>query len=173
MNNSQKITMTMTVDGITVEKLQDLIELGQFTYIVDSIATDIRATIDKTEAPTVFMCQNCSTLYTEDELDPLDDVSERVAPGETMPWGQCPDEACAAVCYPPENMTPEEIAQQLKEQAEETAECSDCDAPVTRDDPYFATPCGTFCEPCMREKHAPGCGICASEFDLETEEDNE
>lgn len=51
--------------------------------------------------------------------------------------------------------------------------CSDCDTPVTRDDPYFATPCGTFCEPCMREKHAPGCGICASEFDLKTEDDDE
>jgi hypothetical protein len=52
--------------------------------------------------PKNIMCQNCSTLYREDELDAIDDVLERVAPGETMPWGQCPDAGCAAVCYPVE-----------------------------------------------------------------------
>jgi hypothetical protein len=54
----------------------------------------------KTAAPKNIMCQNCSTLYREDELDAIDDVLERVAPGETMPWGQCPDSNCGAVCYP-------------------------------------------------------------------------
>lgn len=52
----------------------------------------------------------------------------------------------------------------------EGVECGDCNATVTPDDPYFATPCGTFCSSCMREKHALGCGICASEFDIEAEE---
>ena len=56
--------------------------------------------IDASTASKNIMCQNCCTLYREDELDAIDDVLERVAPGETMPWGQCPDLACGAVCYP-------------------------------------------------------------------------
>jgi hypothetical protein len=55
------------------------------------------------ELPKNIMCQNCSTLYREDELDAIDDVLERIAPGETMPWGQCPDSECRAVCYPIEH----------------------------------------------------------------------
>lgn len=48
----------------------------------------------------------------------------------------------------------------------DTENCSDCDAPVDREAPYFATPCGTFCEACMT-KHAAQCEICATEFDLD------
>lgn len=46
-------------------------------------------------------------------------------------------------------------------------ECQEdgCGAQVEADDPYFATPCGTFCPEHMRE-HAKGCGVCAKEFDL-------
>ncbi len=47
-------------------------------------------------------------------------------------------------------------------------QCSDCDADVEPGDLYFATPCGTFCRECMESKHARECGVCASEFDLET-----
>lgn len=44
--------------------------------------------------------------------------------------------------------------------------CTDCDTLVTRDDPYYATPCGTYCTSCMRDKHAVGCEICRNEFDI-------
>lgn len=47
--------------------------------------------------------------------------------------------------------------------------CSECNTLVTRSDPYFATPCGTFCSSCMESKHAKECGICKSEFDLDPE----
>ena len=42
-----------------------------------------------------------------------------------------------------------------------------CDAMVGPNDPYFATPCGSFCSECMETEHASGCGICAGEFDLQ------
>ncbi len=42
-----------------------------------------------------------------------------------------------------------------------------CETIVGPRDPYFATPCGSYCSDCMETEHAPGCGICASEFDLE------
>lgn len=45
-------------------------------------------------------------------------------------------------------------------------ECSDCNHSVSENDPYFATPCGTFCSDCMETKHSKECGVCASEFDL-------
>lgn len=44
-------------------------------------------------------------------------------------------------------------------------QCSECDTVVSPADPYYATPCGTFCSQCM-EKHAKECGVCAHEFDL-------
>ena len=46
-------------------------------------------------------CQNCSGLWHTDELHALVDIFERVAPGEIMPSGECPD--CGAVCHPLED----------------------------------------------------------------------
>ena len=43
-------------------------------------------------------CQNCQRLFIEDELiNPIPDLTQRVAPGEVMPSGECP--ACGAVCH--------------------------------------------------------------------------
>jgi len=44
-----------------------------------------------------YECQNCGTKWTAKELEPVEDVLERVAPGEKMPAGQCPE--CGAVCH--------------------------------------------------------------------------
>ena len=46
-----------------------------------------------------------------------------------------------------------------------------CETMVGPRDPYFATPCGSYCSECMETEHAPGCGICASEFDLEASDE--
>lgn len=46
----------------------------------------------------------------------------------------------------------------------DTQECQDCDDIVEEDDPFFATPCGTFCEGCMGG-HVKVCGICKDEFE--------
>lgn len=41
-----------------------------------------------------YECQNCGERWHEEDLNP---VKERVAPGEPMPAGECPD--CGAVCH--------------------------------------------------------------------------
>jgi hypothetical protein len=46
-------------------------------------------------------CQNCGNLYLEDELStPIKDLTQRVAPGEPMPSGECLDPECRALCQP-------------------------------------------------------------------------
>ena len=45
-------------------------------------------------------CQNCGAVWPDEFLLPVEDLSERVAPGEPMPSGECPDPDCGAVCHP-------------------------------------------------------------------------
>lgn len=49
------------------------------------------------------------------------------------------------------------------EDEDDVAECNGCECEVDSEEPYFATPCGTYCISCMNE-HMEGCGICADEF---------
>jgi hypothetical protein len=58
------------------------------------------------------------------------------------------------------------------EDDEDQAECSDCERVVFREEPYFATPCGTFCAEHMRD-HVAGCGVCRSEFSELAEDDED
>lgn len=54
-----------------------------------------------------------------------------------------------------------------EEEDREPHECNgECGATVTHHDPYYATPCGTFCSACMTKhvKQPDGCGICHHEF---------
>jgi len=46
---------------------------------------------------TKFICQNCQATHDEELLNEVKDIHERVAPGEPMPAGECPD--CGAVCH--------------------------------------------------------------------------
>lgn len=48
-------------------------------------------------AAAVYECQNCDARLLADRLQPLKDVFKRVAPGEPMPAGECPE--CGAVCH--------------------------------------------------------------------------
>ena len=43
------------------------------------------------------VCQNCETSFFWLDLDPIDDLRQRVETGEPLPAGQCPD--CGALCY--------------------------------------------------------------------------
>lgn len=56
----------------------------------------------------------------------------------------------------------------------EESECNGdgCKTKVYPEDPYFATPCGTFCTEHMRE-HSKDCPICRNEFDTEPRENCE
>lgn len=44
-------------------------------------------------------CQNCDSLWMDGELiNPIHDLEQRVAPGEPMPSGECPE--CGCLCQP-------------------------------------------------------------------------
>lgn len=59
-----------------------------------------------------------------------------------------------------------------EEAEQENESCSDCDTEVEPDAPYYSTPCGTFCDECMA-KHVKDCGVCASEFADDFDEEEE
>ena len=44
------------------------------------------------------VCQNCRARWPSQDLLPVQDIFQRVAPGEPMPSGECPD--CGALCHP-------------------------------------------------------------------------
>ena len=43
-------------------------------------------------------CDDCGTIFPQSKLKPVEDIGQRVAPGEPMPSGECPE--CGAVCHP-------------------------------------------------------------------------
>jgi hypothetical protein len=43
-------------------------------------------------------CGNCEMRWTDDELEDVDDLGDRMSPGDTYPSGQCP--ACHSLCTP-------------------------------------------------------------------------
>lgn len=47
---------------------------------------------------TLHQCQNCDAIHPECALAPIQDLGQRVEPGEPMPSGECPD--CGALCQP-------------------------------------------------------------------------
>ena len=49
------------------------------------------------EKEATHTCENCSMRWAEHELLPIEDIFQRVAPGEPMPSGECPD--CGALCH--------------------------------------------------------------------------
>jgi len=53
-----------------------------------------------------------------------------------------------------------------KRSKESFERCNQCGTKVMRSDPYYATPCGTFCDFCMERYHARECRLCSKEFNL-------
>ena len=51
-------------------------------------------------------CQDCGKIFADDQLETITHgIWERVAPGEPMPSGECPE--CGALCQPYEADTPQ------------------------------------------------------------------
>jgi hypothetical protein len=49
-----------------------------------------------------YECQNCGGRYTAEEIvdfENITDLLSRIAPGETVPYGECPDKDCGAFVY--------------------------------------------------------------------------
>ena len=42
-------------------------------------------------------CANCGRRFREEDLAPMEDIFQRVSPGEIMPAGECPD--CGALAH--------------------------------------------------------------------------
>lgn len=43
-------------------------------------------------------CDNCSSIWSGEQLDPICDIMQRINAGGTVPSGQCPE--CQALTYP-------------------------------------------------------------------------
>lgn len=43
-------------------------------------------------------CDNCRRQFQWQQLQPIDNIGERIEPGGTVPSGQCPE--CQCLCYP-------------------------------------------------------------------------
>ena len=56
-------------------------------------------TVEKHPDPELSRCQDCQKTWSDFELvTPIPDIFERVAPGEPMPSGECPN--CGSLCQP-------------------------------------------------------------------------
>jgi hypothetical protein len=59
----------------------------------------VTAPVEAPQAEHQSECQNCGQVWPDDAIDPqIPDLHERVAPGEPMPTGECPD--CGCLCQP-------------------------------------------------------------------------
>lgn len=45
------------------------------------------------------VCNNCGTTWTANELRDIANPEQRIEAGCEVPAGECPDEACGALCY--------------------------------------------------------------------------
>jgi hypothetical protein len=56
------------------------------------------ADAEESEEPPLHQCGNCARAFLVEQLEPIKDIAERLAPGDTVPSGECP--SCHALCYP-------------------------------------------------------------------------
>jgi hypothetical protein len=63
---------------------------------VQSLATDLANELDWNTSVPLAQCQDCREQFPVDKLLPIEDIGQRVAPGEPMPAGECP--SCFALC---------------------------------------------------------------------------
>ena len=61
----------------------------------DGALDDPRAPFNQPDAPTIYVCENCD--WSGETVEPLRHADQRVAPGEPMPAGECPE--CGACCH--------------------------------------------------------------------------
>lgn len=64
--------------------------------MLSKLAPSVLQEVEKYEAR--YECQNCGHQFWDDQqLDEIQDLTQRVMPGEPMPAGQCPDPDCKAL----------------------------------------------------------------------------
>ncbi len=82
--------------------------------VIPVMGTEIQGFIRK--GTEMNQCQNCDKLWEDGEMDDVEKLSMRVAPGEPMPAGQCPDSDCGALCQPMPTVTPLNLANAFSKQ---------------------------------------------------------
>ena len=77
--------LSSIIDKLDADTIQDLYqtEMSEDGYFVD---------LDEPKSE----CQNCGETFANSDLLPVTDLEQRVAPGEPMPSGECPN--CGALC---------------------------------------------------------------------------
>ena len=71
--------------------------------LMDDVPFQLQS-IEVVEEEVLYQCDGeCGLAYREDEVVSLSGkrLAQSVAPGEIMPLGECPDNECAALIYPP------------------------------------------------------------------------
>ena len=77
---------TVTQGRIEIARLEKLLKYAIIPGADNSLEDSVE-----------YECGNCSQCMFLDDLDPIEDIFLRVAPGELMPGGECPD--CGALCH--------------------------------------------------------------------------
>jgi hypothetical protein len=50
--------------------------------------------------PDEYECQACGSVWMFRQLGDIQDLDQRVSPGEPVPAGECPELTCGALCHP-------------------------------------------------------------------------
>jgi hypothetical protein len=80
------------------QKLINDTNVGEKKLDLDWEIEDIDRIEEHVIKPGDHVCDNCGKGWPEDKLEPIRDLHQRVAPGEIMPSGECPE--CHCLCHP-------------------------------------------------------------------------
>lgn len=90
-------------------------------------------TIDNAYQHETATCDNCGTVWPIEKLNDITSFFQRVAAGEPVPAGECPDPECTALCHVPEREPPKPT---FKERYRKV--CGDCGGTNVVADAYAA-----------------------------------
>jgi hypothetical protein len=95
------------LNNLGMEVRPDPDQPGRFFWVHDQEGSEVsfetealaqaNASAYATDRFTLSVCQNCEKMHSDETLEEIENFHERVAPGEIVPSGQCPD--CGAVCH--------------------------------------------------------------------------
>ena len=82
---------------VEIDSLCERLKTGESPHCSEASAPDALTSTVQANHLHRFYCQDCDFETSDIEfLEPIDDITERVEPGEVMPAGECPE--CGALC---------------------------------------------------------------------------
>jgi hypothetical protein len=91
INGSRELTEVIRKCRVAMEGDSNDAEHDALAELLDILVIENDLDIEESE------CQNCGTIWPGYALKDVEDIGQRVAPGEEMPSGECPQ--CGAVCH--------------------------------------------------------------------------